>query len=89
MVSIPVTHKVKLLYGIGYRTAAIGQVLSIAKKVLALFGKGSATMGPAQVIMLDDSIRTRIRAINPTDAEIQAVFNMEQHVPNQKIKKIR
>ena len=44
-------------------------------------------MGPSQVIMMDNSIRTHIRAINTTDTEIQAVFNTGQHVPSKKIEK--
>ena len=46
-------------------------------------------MGPSQVIMLDDSIRTQIRVINTTGADIQVVLNTGQHVPSQKIKKTR
>ena len=42
-------------------------------------------MGPSQVIMMDNSIRTHIRAISTTDTEIQAVFNTGQHVPSKKI----
>ena len=87
MVSVPGMHKLKLLYGIGYVTTGIRQGFPIANKFLALFGKGSATMGPEQVIMLDYSICTHIWAINPTDAEIQAVVNPGQHIPYQKIKK--
>ena len=56
MVSVPGTHTVKILYELGYGKSGIGQVLPIDKKVLALFGKGSATMVSEQVIMLDDSI---------------------------------
>ena len=60
MVSVPGMHKLKLLYGIGYVTTGIRQGFPIANKFLALFGKGSATMGPEQVIMLDYSICTHI-----------------------------
>ena len=60
MVYVPGTNKVKLLYGIGYGTARIVHVSPIAKKVLTLFGKGSATMVPKKKIKLDDSIRTHI-----------------------------
>ena len=60
MVSVPGTHKVKILYGIVYGISCIRQVLTISKKFLALFGEGSATMLPEQVIMMDNSIRTYI-----------------------------
>ena len=55
MESLSITHKVKLLYGLGYGTTGIVQVLTIGKEVIELFCKGSATMGPSQVIMLDHS----------------------------------
>ena len=58
MFSVPVTPKVKLLYGLGYRTSGIGQVSPIAKKFLALFCKGSSTVVPAQVIMVENSVCT-------------------------------
>ena len=70
MVSVPGTHKAKILYGLCYRNSGIVQFLPITKKFLALFVEGSATMGPAQVIMLDDSIRAHNRAINLTYVEI-------------------
>ena len=60
-------HKVKLLYGIGYGTSGTGQVLPISNKFLAIFVKGSATIGPSKVIIMDDYTRTQIKAINIID----------------------
>ena len=87
MVSVPGTHKIKILYGLGYGTSGIGQVSPIAKRLLALFGEGSAIMGPAQVISLDPAIRAEARVLNLTDAEIQTVFQTGNHLVDQKVEK--
>ena len=68
MVSVPGTHKIKILYGLGYGTSGIGQVSPIAKRLLALFGEGSAIMGPAQVISLDPTIRAEARKLQVRQA---------------------
>jgi hypothetical protein len=87
MISVPGTHKLKILFGLGYGTSGIGQVSPIAKRLLALFGEGSAIMGPAQVISLDPAIRAEARVLNLTDAEIQTVFQTGNHLVDQKVEK--
>ena len=87
MISVPGTHKLKILYGLGFGTSGIGQVSPIAKRLLALFGEGSAIMGPAQVISLDPAIRAEARVLNLTDAEIQTVFQTGNHLVDQKVEK--
>ena len=87
MVSVPGTHKIKILYGLGYGTSGIGQVSPIAKRLLALFGEGSAIMGPAQVISLDPAIRADARILNLTDVEIQTAFQTGNYLVDQKVEK--
>ena len=70
MVSVPDTHKIKILNVLGYGMSGIGQVSHIAKRLLALFGEGtSAIMGLAQVISLDPAIpAAEARVLNLTDS---------------------
>ena len=56
LVSVPDTNTVKVIYGLGIGTAAIGQVSPLANKILALFGEGGVALGPAQTIVLDATL---------------------------------
>jgi len=68
LVSVPETNLVKVLYGVGIGTAAIGQVSQIADKIVALFGEGGVTLGPSQAIVLNATLRDKREVKSPTDA---------------------
>ena len=68
IVSVPDTNTVKVIYGLGFGTAAIGQVSPLANKILALFGKGGVALGPAQTIVLDATLRNKKLVRNLTDS---------------------
>ena len=74
LVSVPDTNTVKVIYGLGIGTAAIGQVSPLANKILALFGEGGVALGPAQTIVLDATVRNKKLVRNLTDAAIQTAF---------------
>ena len=79
VVSIPASGKVKVIYGMGFGTAGIGQASPIQGKLLALYGEGGGILGPAQAIVLDATLRDSVRMKNLTDAEIEAVFQSGNH----------
>ena len=75
LVTVPGTHKVKVLYGTGLGTALIGQTNpAVANKVLTLFGEGGADIGPPTILILDKSIRDVVRVKSLTDADILTVL---------------
>ena len=80
IVSIPASCKVKVIYGMGFGTAGIGQASPIQGKLLALYGEGGGILGPAQAIVLDVTLRDNACNKNLTDAEIEAVFQSCNHV---------
>ena len=59
LVSVPDTKMVKVIYGLGIGTAAIGQVSPLANRLLALFGEGGMALGPTQTIVLDATMRDK------------------------------
>jgi len=60
LVSVPDTNKVKVIYRLGIGTAGIGQVSTVAGKLLTLFGEGGGALGSAQFIMLEATIRNHV-----------------------------
>jgi len=74
LVSVPDTNMVKVIYGLGIGTAAIGQVSPLANRLLALFGEGGMALGPAQTIVLDATMREKALVKSITAAVVQTVF---------------
>lgn len=79
LIAIPASCKVKVIYGMGFGTAGIGQASPIQGKLLALYSEGGGILGPAQAIVLDRTLRDTVRIKNLTDAEIEAVFQSGNH----------
>jgi len=65
---------VKVIYGLGIGTAAIGHVSPLANKLLALFGEGGQALGPAQPLVLDSTMRIKTAVKCITEEAVQAVF---------------
>ena len=57
LVAVPDFCKFKLVYGMGFGTAGIGQVSTVAGQILTLYGKGEGALGPPQELVLDLGIR--------------------------------
>ena len=74
LVIVPETGKVTLVYGMGYGTADIGENSPIADKYLALWGEGSANLGPPELRILPSSLSTEDDLLCPSDEEIQAAL---------------
>ena len=87
LVSVPDTNKVKVIYGLGIGTAGIGQVSSVAGKLLALFGEGGGGLGPAQSIMLESTIRDRLEMKNIKTHEVAEIFAGGNHVVDKPVMK--
>jgi len=85
LVAVPDSHKVKVVYGLGIGTSGIGQISPIAGKLLALFGEGGGIMGPAQALLLDTSVTTKVNIKNITPAQIATVFQSGQHAEDQQV----
>ena len=79
LIAVPGTHKVKLLYGMGIGTAAIGQTSPIANKVLTLYGEGGFDIGPPTVLMLDSTVRDKRMVKSLTEADIEATLQAGNH----------
>ena len=73
IIGLPHCHKVRVVYGLGFGTAGIGQQSPLANKILALYGEGGAVGNPP-VLLLDPSLRTKTRILNPTDQDVETVF---------------
>ena len=75
LVAIPNTSKVKLIYGLGYGTAGIGQTSPIDNKFVMLHGEGNNTdIGYPDVLMMNTNIRKQTDIINPSDTEIKQLL---------------
>ena len=70
LVAVPDTSTVKLVYGLGYGTASIGETNNIQGKFLVLSGEGNKECGPPDVMVFDNSITTPENILNPTDTQI-------------------
>ena len=68
---IPNTSRVKVLYGLGFSAAAIGDSTPLDNKFLALNGDGNKDLGPPDILVLPASITTKEEVINPSDDLIQ------------------
>ena len=73
IINLPNSHKVRVLYGLGFGTAGIGQRSPLANKLLAMYSEGG-TIGPPPVLVLDATIRTKLNIPNPTNQEIEDAF---------------
>ena len=72
IVAIPNTCKVKVVYGLGYGTAGLGQTTPIDNKFIMLHGEGNNTdIGYPDVIMMNNNIRKQTEVLNPSDATVQ------------------
>ena len=87
MISIPNTHKVRIIYGFGYGTSGIGSVSPIADHILSLYGEGGA-IGCPQMMMINDDFLKEIEVLNPTEEQIQKAFD-EGHQLNKETHKAR
>ena len=65
LVCVPDTYKVRLVYGLGFGTAGIGQPSPLARKVLSLFGEGGV-LGCPQVLMLPETTCSPTDVATPT-----------------------
>ena len=74
LICVPETNLVKVIYGLGIGTAAIGQVSPLANRLLALFGEGGVTLGPAQTLVLESTMRNKARVKCIPEAAVQTVF---------------
>ena len=75
LVSIPNTCQIKVVYGLGYGTAGLGQTSQINDKFIMLHGEGNNTdIGYPDVLMLDTNIRKQSKVLNPSDAIIQELL---------------
>ena len=74
LICVPETNLVKVIYGLGIGTAAIGQVSPLANRLLALFGEGGVTLGPAQTLVLESTMRNKARVKCIPAAAVQTVF---------------
>ena len=74
LVAVPDTHKVKVIYGMGYGTQGVGPGSPIANKFLALFGEGGHNIGLPPVLIFDVNVRTIAQVLTPDDATVQTAF---------------
>ena len=74
LVAVPDTHKVKVIYGMGYGTQGVGPGSPIANKFLALFGEGGKNIGLPPVLIFDVDVRTMAQVLTPDDETVQAAF---------------
>ena len=71
-IAVPDTSTVKVIYGLGYNTASIGETSIIQNKFLALsVDKGSAEYGPPNIIILDNGIIEKGTILNPSHKQVQ------------------
>ena len=71
LLAIPHTRLVKVVYGIGFGASEIGTFSPLDKKLLALFGEGGGTLGTPQVLVLEESARTKQDVIALNDETFQ------------------
>ena len=79
LVVVPGTYMTKVAYGHGIGAAGIGQFSTVANKLLAIFGEGVGLLVPEQAIVLLQTLWDIIRVKNPTDSEIEVVFQSGTH----------
>jgi hypothetical protein len=71
LIAVPETSTIKVIYGLGFGTASIGETSQIQNKFLALSGEGNAEYGPPDVIVLDADIALPEPILNPSDQLVQ------------------
>ena len=74
LVAVPDTHKVKVIYGMGYGTQGVGPASPIATKILAMYGEGGNNIGSPPVLISDGAVRTMTKILTPTDDVVQTAF---------------
>ena len=79
LVVVPGTYMKKFIYGHRIRSAGIIQIYPVANKLLELFGKGGEGLGPAQAIVLPQTLWDISRVKNTTYGEIEMVFQSGTH----------
>lgn len=87
LVAVPDSNRVKLVYGLGFGTAGIGRVSSVAGKLLALTGEGGGEIGPAQTMVLDASLKVKVTMKNITTAQVATVFGSGNQRVDQSVMK--
>ena len=71
IVAVPNTSTVKVVYGLRYGTASIGETNNIQGKFLVLSNEGNKDCGPPDVLVFNNNIATTEEILNPTDTQIK------------------
>ena len=85
LISVPGTHKVKLVYGLGLGTSRIGQVSPIAHKLLTLSGEGGPLLGTPTVMTFNQSIKTVQQVVNPDNEVVDQLLQAGPHDLNKHV----
>ncbi len=85
LVSVPKTHKVRVVYAPAVGTAGIGRQSAISGKLLVLHGEGNQLLGPPSVMVFDSDIVTSAPTTDPGDAHVDQVFRSGTHAVERSI----
>ena len=74
----------KVFYVMGIGTARIGQTLSIANKILPIYGEGYPTIGPSLILVIYETLRDNVLVKNLTPEDVQKGFT-NRHAVDQNL----